>query len=60
MAGPAKKLKAIRDLLECPVCLKIIKSTPIQQCVKGHIHCKDCRSKLKKCPLCREVCKNCN
>ena len=44
----------IRSRLECPVCLKTIRSTPIKQCINGHIHCNDCHSKLEICPICRE------
>ena len=44
----------IRSRLECPVCLKTIRSTPIKQCINGHIHCNDCRSKLEICPICRK------
>ena len=42
----------LRDLLECPVCFGTIKS--VFQCQNGHITgCKDCISKLDKCPICR-------
>ena len=44
----------LRDLLECPVCYGTIKSEPVYQCQNGHISgCKDCISKLDKCPICR-------
>ena len=43
----------MREDLECPVCLKIPRSTPIYQCDKGHIHCKTCHPRLRKCPICR-------
>ena len=43
----------MREDLECPVCLKIPRSTPIYQCDKGHIHCKSCHPRLRKCPICR-------
>ena len=42
----------LKDLLECPVCFGTIKS--VFQCQNGHIMgCKDCISKLDKCPICR-------
>ena len=44
----------LRDLLECPVCFGTIKS--VFQCQNGHITgCKDCISKLDKCPICRNA-----
>ena len=43
----------MREDLECPVCLKIPRSTPIYQCDKGHIHCKICHPRLNRCPICR-------
>ena len=46
----------LRDLLECPVCFATIKSVPVYQCLNGHITgCKDCISKLDKCPICRNA-----
>jgi hypothetical protein len=46
----------LRDLLECPVCFGGIKSVPVYQCQNGHITgCKDCISKLDKCPICRDA-----
>ena len=43
----------IRDLLECPVCMELIKSVPVYQCANGHVICKDCIEKLNNCPICR-------
>ena len=43
----------IRDLLECPVCMEIIKSVPVYQCANGHVICMDCIEKLNNCPICR-------
>ena len=43
----------VEKILECPVCLEVPKSTPIYQCEKGHIHCKNCHDGLKRCPVCR-------
>ena len=45
----------IREDLQCPVCLKIPRTTPIYQCESGHIHCKSCHPKLTNCPVCRSV-----
>ena len=43
----------IKGLLECPVCMKAIKSAPIHQCTNGHVVCKDCIPKCENCPICR-------
>ena len=43
----------IKSLLECPVCMKPIKSVPIHQCNNGHLVCKDCIPKCENCPICR-------
>ena len=43
----------VKKDLECPVCFEIPKEGPIYQCNQGHIHCKECRPKLKDCPVCR-------
>ena len=43
----------IRDLLECPVCMEIIKSVPVYQCANGHVICMDCIEQLHNCPICR-------
>ena len=48
-----KTTEDIRDDIECPVCLKIPNDIPIYQCDAGHIHCKDCRPNLTRCPICR-------
>ena len=43
----------LREDLECPVCFKIPRTTPIYQCDQGHIHCKTCHPRLETCPVCR-------
>ena len=44
----------LTDLLECQICFGTIKS--VFQCQNGHITgCKDCISKLDKCPICRNA-----
>ena len=45
--------KYVKDLLQCPVCIDSIKTTPIHQCANGHVICKDCIPKLNNCPICR-------
>ena len=49
--------KYVEDLLECPVCLELIKTTPILQCAGGHVICNDCIPKLYHCPICRNYSK---
>ena len=49
--------KYVEDFLECPVCLELIKTTPILQCAEGHVICKDCIPKLYHCPICRNYSK---
>ena len=46
-------LDDLKDFLECPICVTIPIRGPIYQCESGHIICKDCHSKLTKCPQCR-------
>ena len=48
----ANCLQNIAGLLECPVCLEIIKP-PTWQCCHGHLICSSCRSRSHKCPICR-------
>ncbi|XP_052867522.1 uncharacterized protein LOC128273567 [Anopheles cruzii] len=50
----ANCLQGIAGLLECPVCLEIIRP-PSWQCTHGHLICTACRAKTGKCPICREV-----
>uniref|UniRef100_A0A182PUE2 RING-type domain-containing protein n=1 Tax=Anopheles epiroticus TaxID=199890 RepID=A0A182PUE2_9DIPT len=50
----ANCLQGIAGLLECPICLEIIKP-PSWQCNHGHLICSGCRSRTTKCPICREV-----
>ena len=50
-------MNELKDLLECPVCLKTFMDPPIFMCEKGHGLCGNCREDIKKkrqsCPLCR-------
>ena len=48
-----KSSEDIREDLECPICFKIPRTTPIYQCEQGHIHCKTCHTRLRNCPICR-------
>jgi hypothetical protein len=43
----------LKDVLECPVCLRIPRSAPIFQCERGHVVCSECHPKLVTCPVCR-------
>ena len=52
-AAGIKSSEDIREDLECPVCFKIPRTTPIYQCEQGHIHCKKCHPRLRDCPICR-------
>ncbi len=38
--------KYVKGLLQCAVCIKLIKTIPIHQCTDGHAICKDCIPKL--------------
>jgi len=49
------KTSELKDLLECPVCLRVPRSTPIYQCARGHVVCKDCKPNVNTCPICRDV-----
>lgn len=48
----AKALSGAVQALECPVCLETATS-PVSQCVHGHILCVGCRTKTPRCPVCR-------
>ena len=51
--APNPNSEEVQDELQCPVCFKVPRTTPVYQCKEGHIHCKDCHPKLKNCPVCR-------
>ena len=42
-----------KSLLECPVCMKTIKSVPIFHMCFTHEICNNCTKKLNNCPICR-------
>lgn len=44
---------SILKYLECPVCMEYM-IPPITLCESGHNICNRCRSKMKKCPTCRQ------
>lgn len=49
------KKEDIKDLLECPVCLRVPRSSPIYQCARGHVVCSECRPNVNNlCPQCRD------
>jgi len=45
----------LKDLLECPVCLRVPRSSPIFQCARGHVVCAECKPNVNTCPICRDV-----
>ena len=53
ISSPSDMKKYLRDILECPICIDTISTVPVFQCTNGHIICKICVTKLKKCPICR-------
>lgn len=44
--------------LECPVCLEVPRTSPIYNCLNGHLLCSECQPKMQRCPICR--CENIN
>lgn len=48
------KTEELKDLLECPVCLRVPRASPIFQCARGHVVCCDCRPNVSTCPQCRD------
>lgn len=48
------KKDELKDLLECPVCLRVPRSSPIYQCARGHVVCSECRPNVSTCPQCRD------
>ena len=50
--SPCVSVEDLNTNLECPVCLDLPQSGPIYQCRNGHIMCKDCHPKMKRCPIC--------
>ena len=50
--SPCVSIEDLNANLECPVCLDLPQSGPIYQCRNGHLMCKDCHPKMKRCPIC--------
>ena len=50
---PIISAEDLKDVLECPVCLKVPRCAPIFQCERGHVVCNECHPKLVTCPVCR-------
>lgn len=44
--------KSVKDLLKCPICLKVPRHGPIYQCWQGHIFCSNCSYRLTRCYQC--------
>ena len=51
----AARSSRLRDIVECPVCLKTPKyGAPIFQCRNGHLICRECYKRVETtCPVCR-------
>jgi len=54
VSGDLIKKDELKDLLECPVCLRVPRTSPIYQCARGHTVCGECRPNVTVCPQCRE------
>ena len=46
-------MNSLKETLECPVCLTIVRSSPVPSCYNGHIVCSSCWNLTHLCPLCR-------
>lgn len=46
-------LSQLLEQVECPVCFNVLQS-PVKQCHNGHVICKDCQTRLRNCPICKE------
>jgi len=51
--GEEDLLRYLQSLIECPVCLTTIRSSPVLCCPSGHIICRGCKAQLVDCPVCR-------
>jgi len=49
------KSEELKDVLECPVCLRVPRAAPVFQCARGHVVCGECRPNVTTCPQCRDV-----
>ena len=46
-------MNSLKATLECPVCLCMVRSSPVPSCYNGHIVCSSCWNRTHLCPLCR-------
>jgi hypothetical protein len=46
-------MNALTKILEGPVCLIMVKTSPVLSCHNGHIVCTSCWNMTHLCPLCR-------
>ena len=46
-------MSSLKKILECPVCLTIVRTAPVPTCHSGHIVCPSCWNLTHLCPLCR-------
>ena len=46
-------MSSLNKMLECPVCLNIVRTIPVPSCRNGHIMCSSCWQLSHLCPLCR-------
>ncbi|XP_020759235.2 E3 ubiquitin-protein ligase SIAH1-like [Odocoileus virginianus] len=54
LASTTASSSDLASLFECPVCFDCA-LPPILQCPNGHLICSECRSRLTRCPTCREL-----
>eukprot|EP00092_Neocalanus_flemingeri_P034189 GFUD01037183.1.p1 GENE.GFUD01037183.1~~GFUD01037183.1.p1 ORF type:complete len:310 (-),score=68.71 GFUD01037183.1:243-1172(-) len=46
-------MTSLKNILECPVCLTMVRSSPVPSCYNGHIVCSSCWNMTHLCPMCR-------
>ena len=46
-------MNSLNNILECPVCLTMVRTSPMPSCHNGHIMCSSCWNLTHLCPLCR-------
>eukprot|EP00092_Neocalanus_flemingeri_P105605 GFUD01135394.1.p1 GENE.GFUD01135394.1~~GFUD01135394.1.p1 ORF type:complete len:301 (-),score=74.48 GFUD01135394.1:114-1016(-) len=46
-------MNSLKAILECPVCLTMVRSSPVPSCYNGHIVCSSCWNMTHLCPMCR-------
>ena len=46
-------MNSLNNILECPVCLTMVRTSPVPSCHNGHIMCSSCWNLTHLCPLCR-------